>query len=128
MMAWNRLVRRFGCWLILLSIAPASVQAGKLYIRADGLKADSPQTYAVYSGTRRIATGQIGEMLDLEPGTYALRVGFPSGWVSQEVTITRGRFTLPTGLFQFEQIDLPGIQGTVPQSLYHVTSKNHQYN
>ncbi|MHC4581360.1 MAG: TolB family protein, partial [Planctomycetota bacterium] len=119
MITWNRLVRRFGCGLILLGLAPACVQAGKLYIRADGLKADSPRTYAVYSGTRRIAEGEIGEMLDLDPGTYTVRVGFPSGWVSQEVTITRGRFTLPTGLFQFEQIDLPGIQGTVPQSLYH---------
>ena len=34
----------------------------------------------------------------------------------------RGTCTLPTGLFQFDQIDLPGLHGTVPQSVYHGNS------
>jgi hypothetical protein len=118
----------FGWALVLLGLTPTWVQARQLLIKADGLKADSPRTYTVYRNMHYVTKGQIGERLNLVPGTYTVRVGFPSGWVSQEVTVptrgtevtvpTRGTCTLPTGLFQFEQIDLPDMQGTVPQSLY----------
>jgi len=113
-------LRYFGWGLVLLSFTPTWAQTGRLLIKADGLKADSPWTYTVYRNTRYVTKGQIGEMLNLDPGTYTVNVGFPSGWLSEEVTIpARGTSLLPTGLFQFEQIDLPDIQGTVPQSVYH---------
>ena len=119
MTTWTKTLKCLGLALVLLGLTPTWVQARQLLIKADGLKADSPRTYTVYRNTHYVTKGQIGKPLSLAPGTYTVCVGFPSGWLSQEVTVPeRGMCTLPTGLFQFEQIDLPDMQGTVPQSLY----------
>ncbi|MFC1635673.1 hypothetical protein ACFL5Z_12605 [Planctomycetota bacterium] len=115
----TKALRCFGLGLVLLSFTPAWGQTGQLLIKANGLKADSPWTYTIFKNTRYITKGQIGERLNLDPGTYTVRVGFPSGWISQEATVAaRGTTLIPTGLFQFEEIDLPDIQGTIPQSVY----------
>lgn len=116
-------LRCFGLGLLLLSFTPTWGQTGQLLIKADGLKADSPWTYTVFRNTHYITKGEIGKTLNLNPGTYTVRVGFPSGWISQEVTVAaRGKTLLPTGLFQFDQINLPDIKGTVPQSIYQGNS------
>ena len=113
----------FGLTIVLLGLTPARVHARQLLTNADGLKADSPRTYTVYRNGHYVTRGQIGKPLNLAPGTYTVQVGFPSGWLSKEVTVPqRGTCTLPTGLFQFEQIDLPGLHGSVPQSVYHRNS------
>ena len=112
-------LRCFGLGLVLLSFTPTWGQTGQLLIKADGLKANSPWTYTVYRNTHYVTKGQIGKTLNLNPGSYIVSVGFPSGWLSQEVTVAaRGTSLLPTGLFQFDPIDLPDVQGTVPQSVY----------
>ena len=118
MMTRNKLPRWFGWGLLVLGYAAVYGHAGQLLIQADGSRPDSPRTYTVYRNTHFLARGQIGMPLDLEPGTYTVNVGFPSGWVSQDVTISRSNYTLPTGLFQFEAIELPGLRGAVPQCLY----------
>jgi hypothetical protein len=122
MIARNQLVRRFGPGLILLGHAAVAVHAGQLFITADGLKADSPRIFTVYSNTHFLAQGKIGTPLDLAPGTYTVHVGFPSGWLSQDVTIAGPSYTLPTGLFEFEALDRPEVRGTVPQCLYYGNS------
>lgn len=109
----------FVCGIVLLGLIPTRMQAGSLVINADGLKPDSPRNYTVFKNSHYVTTGQIGKMLKLDAGTYIVRVGFPSGWLTQEVSVPeRGTCRVPTGLFQFEQIDLPDIQGSVPQSVY----------
>ncbi len=122
MITRSKLVRRFGLGLMILGHIAVCVHAGQLLTKADGLKADSPRTYTVYSNAHFLTNGQLGKPLELVPGTYTVRVGFPSGWVSQEVTLTRSNYTLSTGLFQFEAINLPDIRGTVPQCLYYGNS------
>jgi len=92
---------------------------GKLTISGQGLADDSPKSFTVYKGAQYWAKGTIGKTLTIATGTYRVQVGFPSGWLEQEVAVAKGQtVTIPTGLFRFQDLVVPGMLGAMPQKLY----------
>ena len=99
--------------------AARGAQTGVL-VSSQGLARDSSRVFAVHRGNVCLKVGRVGQVAAVSPGTYDVRVGFPSGWVSAPVTVTPGKPTVvPTGLFRFRTLTPPQMRSTVPQKLYH---------
>ena len=93
---------------------------GAVLIDKEGLRPNSSRQFAVYEGKRCVATGAVGQPKAVAPGTYDVRVGFPSGWVSRSLKVAGGQVTrVQTGLFRFGEVTPPSLRSTVPQRLYH---------
>jgi len=88
-------------------------------LSAQGLKANSPRQFAVYRKTLCLGKPYAGRPFAVAPGMYQVRVGFPSGWLAQDVELKPGQqYVIPTGLFTFKQLTAPSLPTTVPQKLY----------
>ena len=86
-----------------------------------GLLPHSARQFWIYKGSRCVKKGLIGRTEILPPGKYTVRVGFPSGYVARDFLMGKGdEFTVPTGLFRFEEVTPADIASTVPQKLYHL--------
>jgi len=131
MREWTSLTRpglRIGMWAlaaaVLLAAAPAwaAPKGGGpgVFIDARGLRKDSARVFSVYRGNTCVKVARAGQVAAVAPGTYDVRVGFPSGWVAAPVEVKPGKPTVvPTGLFQFRTLTPPKMRSTVPQKLYH---------
>ncbi len=91
-----------------------------VYVHPAGLDKDVQTLLAVYKGKRCLRRTRIGSFVQTPPGTYEVRVGFPSGWVAQEITVPKDRAAIvPTGCFRFAEVTGKETAGSVPQKLYH---------
>jgi len=86
---------------------------------AEGLVAKSPRQYWVWQKGRCVSKPVAGRTVYLAPGTYEIRVGFPSGYIAHEVELVVGQtYEVPTGLFTFKQITAAELESTAPQELH----------
>ena len=92
---------------------------GAIFVSAEGLAPTSPRQYWLHAPAGRLVkVCTMGRPEAVPPGTYEVRVGFPSGWVTQTVEVRTGeRRVVPTGLLAFRQITPPEQPSTVPQEL-----------
>ena len=92
---------------------------GAIFVSAKGLAPTSPRKYWVHAPAGRLVkVCTMGRPEAVPSGTYQVRVGFPSGWVTQTVEVRPGaRRVVPTGLLAFRQITPPEWPSTVPQEL-----------
>jgi len=87
---------------------------------AEGLKPNSQRLFWVWRKSVCAAKVPAGSKRNLPPGTYDIRVGFTSGYVSRTVELKAGQqYEVPTGLFTFRQITPNDLLSSVPQKLYH---------
>jgi len=93
--------------------------ATSVFVAPSGLKPDSPRKYKVYKGSSCVSVARVGRAQGLAPGTYDVRVGFPSGWVSRPLVLKSGqKAVVPTGLFAFRKVADSPSGSTIPQKLY----------
>ena len=95
-------------------------------VSSSGLRPDSPTLFWVYKKGRCIKKGRAGRHEVVPQGTYDIRIGFPSGDISQQFDVKNGaELVVPTGLFTFRQVTPPDLPSTVPQKLYHMETEKY---
>jgi len=95
-------------------------------VSSSGLRPDSPTMFWVYKKGRCIKKGRAGRLEVVPQGTYDIRIGFPSGYISQQFDVKNGaELVVPTGLFTFRQVTPPSLASAVPQKLYHLETEEY---
>jgi hypothetical protein len=84
-----------------------------------GLTPTSQRNYWIYKKAVCVKVGLAGRVEFVPPGKYEIRVGFPSGYLTQEADLKAGdKYVIPTGLFTFREATPPDARSSVPQELY----------
>ncbi len=97
---------------------PPANQA-QVYMSAKGLTQTSPKQYWIFRKGVCVKAPLAGKVESLAPGSYQIRVGFPSGYLLHEAELKAGeKYVIPTGLLTFREVTPTDMLTSVPQELY----------